>query len=508
MEFKLKQLCFAVSLPFFAFLSIYWLKQRKKSIVDLDKNEDSNYQQQISNEQSTEVKSKIELNNVDKRNNVSNEQRSDEKSTVEDQQNQLIDVVKDEITVKLEKLDQDQPNNLSTDFKSNLNESINLNDQSTKLNNNDNYFKLNQNGNESFADKSIIHLTNNSTSNSVNVSNTSSESIVSTDKLVNVLNRSSESIVSNEKSIDLINNDKNIESVNEAKEVFEAIDQINLTENSSMTNNNESTQFTGNTTNLTFDTAHDSSIDATSDSLIAACDLSVNACDSSVNATINSSIKSISFLNSADCSTKTLCSISDDNKNVNNDEKDEKDKLNLSKQMVDEIKSNEDNSENVLDNVEINLNGEEEVKEDYLNESKITTLQNSTAINYNLNSTMNKSITTDAVKVNSNIEDVNFKDDEHESTISSKTNNISRIDDIVEEEKFLNLTEAEFKNDSKLAVNQVIGDIKANISEENGLEKNELKCENINGESFDTKNIQNNLNKSEEVLIRIFFNCD
>ena len=440
MELRLKKICLAISLPLFAFLSLYWLKQRKKNEIN-DKIELSS---SIQNEES--------IDELDKSNESTVEQQSINNTIDEDKlikttvnlietANNLISndlSIKDDLKIEL------SASNLSA---ANLTSEINLN-------NNNNDFKLNDQSNNDSRNDAANEISNESNDSTNEIANKSNNLDITNDHLQSSLNN-------------LSNNDKSlIESV---KEIFEnekneeneeQTNQINSTENSSKLNEDDSMQFTENADSLTFNTA----------------------CDSSINATINSSIKDLT-LNSSNYSTRTLRSFIDNKEeefNYTNDLRLNDAKLDASYEIDELIKSSE-NAANEVVNREA-----DKVKEDYLNESKILQQQNNTILsNASLDnlSVMNSTAAEVRVVEKKDDDDVNFKNSDllnNDNLLNAKET--SEIDDIVEtDEKYLNVTEVEFKNDGKLeAINQVVEELKAKISDEHDKLANDKTDEVIN----------------------------
>lgn len=216
---------------------------------------------------------------------------------------------------------------------------------------------------------------------------------------------------------------------------------LNSSTANTSTMNNESAK--ADTTALTFDTARDLSINDSSvrlddqsiDQSLNAGHSFANADESSIidyvssaNATVNSSIRSLkdSTLGSINCSAKTLHS-PDDSKRDADQPDDSKPKIEL-------LSSETSNA------ADTSVHKEEEVKGDYLNATAVN------RSNRSLNSTAN----------NSAVDDIDSASLQSEAKPSDSR---SEVEETVEE-KHLNVTEAEFKNDT---VSQVVQELQAEV---------------------------------------------
>ena len=426
MEFKLKRLCMAIGLPLLGILSLYWLKQRKKiggsgcsdSAANLEKIPEQ-----------TGQKSDGPVTSTDNQANVKVDQLNQNESTVESQSIQCC--AASAVCCKANRESIDQDNAISTDNRTadQPAKPASTSNSPVKLNNNDNDFKSIDPANDLQTASQPLHSTISSPDKHDSADQPKKPADSSTnqpitdvqptilDKSANEkdeLHASSKSLAEGEEMFETDNktsNQINSES-NEARHRRHSSD--NSTANASTVN--ESAK--GDTTTMTFDTARDFSIN---DSSIRADDLLAGDSDdssinyvSSANATANSSIRSLkdSTIGSFNCSTKTLRSL--------NDSKQDADQLGKPK-----IELPCEASVSTSNAVESSVQKDEKVKEDYLN---------ATAVNASNSSMANAEA----------IESVNFKSNE------KPNNSTSEVDD---EEKHLNVTEAEFKNDT---VKQVV----------------------------------------------------
>lgn len=564
----LKQICLAVSLPLIAFLSLYWLRQRKK----IDKKQDPTEVASVQQTASIKVKSTVEPINrsIDESTTESDYKSVDESIAIHRSVNN--ESTRLNLTTTTDRPEQfdEQTNrsstNLSTNHSSANNSSTNLTNplsselhsgDRVNLNNNDDDFKskLEQQlngGLDSIStptvlanafgeplDKSIPKETvgqqisvqaksNDLTDHSVqqdaehqvltqeslsqdndistqeaSIEEKSNEEASTQEKsteqelvqeksiekrsigqLDSALDKSTndESTRLNESAIVLDVNEKsslgdlqqsaNSQSLVEGEEAIEFNLQTTTNDSPSLNSERFAEQFTN---SLTFE-SNDNTFNT--------------ANDSSLNATVNTTIGSLddTTLDSANCSTKTLRSLPNDSYDANCSKE----------ETVNGVKSNESASDDVeASGVETNNVSEEEVKEDYKSEDKVN---------------LDSSSTNSTSKVD--LDEVNFKhlNEQNSSPLNSTINansSSTTTDDIAEnDEKFLNVTEHEFKNDSKIEIiNAVVEEIKNKVSEESeaNAEKETVQNGDKSADSLDNLDCSiksekdDSLNKSEEV---------
>lgn len=487
---SLKQICFAISLPVVAaFLSIYWFKQRKK--INDDEDESSNL---------TMIKQ------LDCRLNKSTDERSTIDQQINDTSNDAF-IVKE--TLEKEKLD-DVSNNESINrsieksFNKTLDRSLNKmmnnsNDKSVcRLLDEDNFKKTDQSivkeSNEK--DQNVFLINNLSTNDDLNHNlstkskddNRSSTEIESTNvinlnnndndfkskleqntdvHLDNLTNKSIQQQSTNEQfNIDDVNENTKIDDLNTSKiddqilvigeEAFE-INPIPTTSTISSSLNNESLCFTDQfATSLTFESKDDNNTTFNT------------ANDSSLNATINtSSIDSIDSLKNVtlsleNCSTKTLCS-------------------SLEKSLKkDENKSNEEVKEDYLDKQITNAHQNSSTNS---NQTKVDDLDNDVNFEYSKEQNLSTAFLNSTVNVNNSIKNDKINDEN--------------------DEKFLNVTVDEFKNDSKTQIiEDVIEELRNKVSEQltYRTDENSIKVdETLNECNVSSDKLENSLNRSEVI---------
>lgn len=480
MEFKLKQICLAVGLPFLAFLSLYWLKQRKKigdgrtdesavgvvaeqadpksgdqAAVQADCKADQSNSESTVESQSTDCCARTACCKADNRESIDQDKAisTDNQTPV---QPAKLAALPDDSPVKLNNNDndfksKDPANDSQTASKpeskpeSKSSESKSIDRKSPEHKSPEHQSTESKSERQSTESKSTEHespvsksaekqspelpesesrsLTNDSQSadNSADrpeKSNRQQDTANQTtgdaldlnkppaNEEANELHSSSKSLVEGEEMFETNSDPTRRQSLNSSV-ANASIANVSTVNASTM--NNESAK--ADTTSLTFNTARDLSIN---DSSIRLEDQSIDQSlghsfadqssiidyASSANATVNSSIRSLkdSTLGSINCSAQTLRS---------SDDKDAADQPDGSK------------TSNAA-----GVHAEEEVKEDYSNAAN----RSNRSLNSTANSTMNNDI-------------------DPASLLGDAKPNDSRSEETVEE-KQLNVTEAEFKNDT------------------------------------------------------------
>jgi len=444
----LKQICIAFSLPVLAFLSLYWIRQRKKIATNDESNESIEVKSCSLNKSTVEPSNGKIIENECSSDQCLNEKLSPIDQSVNNEslinltKRSLNNSIKDSINDSTNDSSNDSINDSTNDSTTDLVNSIidsspikssdlsltnvinltnnHLSGDSINLNNNDDTFKS----------KSNEHV-DNSLSTSIDQQSIKESNQSIEDKSIQQLNlqesNEDKSIKQQNESIVELNSNANkkLESRNQSLVEGEEAFEINQKSVDGSTMDGDSLHYTDFTNeskdNTTFNTANDSSL----------------------NATINTTIGSMpdTTLDSANCSTKTLRSLPNDS----------------SCGVVKE----ETQEDATIAQLKI-----EEVKEDYLNEE---------------NKVMNSTTNANSMEV--------------------KHDDISVVEN---DEKFLNVTEHEFKNDSKIeAVNEVIEELKNKVSEEmiNDNEKKDDKSQLNNS----IESNESTLNKSEDDSIVCVF---
>lgn len=467
---KISQICLAIGLPVLTLLAFYLLKeQRKKAAID-SKNDDSINSTTNSTTNSIDgLKKSLASGSTnekiysptDKLDREANEELSHlshgeivveqgSTSNAEMRQNDLIDKESSDLFNKTnedynlstanvsfqnnqsdKQIDQQKTIILNDTSRDEQNSSINLDDKDTIfLNNNDKHFQTKldlsirkSNLTAELTDSPIDDVSTEKDQSKLSTSelNLSTEATVRTnrsikesnDKSINeneLLNATNEKLEQSDSKSEKLkkSNLNDTKSSNQNKLINKAISLEDMFDNElSSILISENGQLTDNMTNLTFNTC-ETSFDST-------------------NATNNTT------LDCSNCSNQTLCSQSKSRKE------------NLSKQTLDNLKSNE----SILDNVAISER--EEVKEDLKSTTSNSTLNSSNFSNSNF------------IAKDSKDDDVNLG---KQTICELEQSNINDIVSSNDEEKYLNVTEVEFKNDSKLEiVNEVVEDLKNKVSD-------------------------------------------